>query len=180
VLIVLRTIGIFNAAIWLGSAIFFTFGVAPGIFSPEMRQVFAPPGAPLHEYYLGIIAQHLIGRYFTVNLVCSLIAIAHFFGEMIYTGKPFRRFTFTLLIGILSLGLLAGYVFAPKMKVVHHLKYRGTPEQQPLAEQQLKRLHAVSMTGNLVSLIALIIYTWQVTNPSDPMRFVGATSKFRG
>ena len=30
------------------------------------------------------------------------------------------------------------------------------------------------------SLIALVLYTWKVTNPSDPMRFVGATSKFRG
>jgi hypothetical protein len=28
-------------------------------------------------------------------------------------------------------------------------------------------------------LIALMLYTWQVTNPSDPTRFVG-TAKFRG
>ena len=122
----------------------------------------------------------LIGRYFTVNLVCCHIAIAHFFCERSYAGKPFRRFTFALLIGILSIGLLTAYVFAPKMKAIHHLKYRGTAEQQPVAEQQFKRLHAVSMTGNMLSLIALVIYTWRVTNPSDPMRFVGATSKFRG
>lgn len=179
-LVVLRAIGIFNAAIWLGSAVFFTFGVAPGIFSPGMKEVFAPQGAPLEDYYLGVIAQQLIERYFTVNLVCCLIALAHFFGEMIYAGKPFRRFTFSLLVGILALGLLITYVFAPKIKTVHYVKYRGTPDQRPAARQQMSRLHAISASGNLLSLIALVLYTWKVTNPSDPMRFVGATSKFRG
>jgi uncharacterized membrane protein len=179
VLIFLRIVGVFNAAIWLGSAMFFTFGVAPAIFSDEMKQVFAAPGNPLREYYLGVIAQHLIGRYFTLNLVCCLIAIGHFFAEMIYAGKPFRRFTFGLLVGILALGLLAGYVFAPKIKELHRLKYRGTAQEQTVATPQLSRLHGVSMTGNLIGLIALVIYTWQVTNPSDHMRFVSA-QKFRG
>ena len=181
VLLVLRAIGIFNAAIWLGSAVFFTFGVAPGIFSPAMKAIFAPSGAPLEDYYLGVIAQQLIERFFTVNLVCCLIALAHFFGEMIYAGKPFRRLTFSLLIGILAVGLLTTYVFAPKMKAVHDTKYRGAPHQRPAAKQQFSRLHAISSSGNLLCLIALAVYTWQVSNPSDPMRFVGATSsKFRG
>lgn len=170
-LIVLRIIGVFNAAIWLGAAIFFTFGVAPGVFGDEMKKVF--PGE-----YTGFIGQVLIGRYFTFSLVCGLIALGHFFAEMIYTGKSFRRFTFTLLAGVLALGLLGGSVFAPKIKALHHLKYRGPADQRPAAEQQLKRLHAVSASANLLSLIALVLYTWQITNPSDPTRFVGST-KFR-
>jgi hypothetical protein len=172
VLLVLRIIGVFNAAIWLGSAVFFTVGVAPGIFSEEMKRVFGP-------YYIGVIGQNVIGRYFAVNLVCCGIAFIHFFAEIIYTGKPFRRFTFGLLIGILSLGLLGAYVFAPKIKTVHHLKYMGDPVVRPTAQQQLTRLHAVSSIGNIISLIALIIYTWQVTNPPDYTRFVSA-QKFRG
>ena len=181
VLLVLRAIGIFNAAIWLGSAVFFTFGVAPGIFSDDMKKVFAPQSSALGDYYLGIIAQQLIGRYFTVNLVCCLVGLAHFFGEMIYMGKPFRRFTFSVLIGILAMGLLTAYVFAPKMKEVHRIKYSGTPDQRAAATQQFSRMHAISSVGNLLTLIGLLLYTWQVSNPSDPMRFVGATSgKFRG
>ena len=180
VLVFLRAIGIFNAAIWLGTGVFFTFGVAPGIFSDAMKEVFVPKDSPLGDYYLGIIAQQLIERYFTVNLVCCLVALAHFFGEMIYAGKPFRRLTFSLLIGILAIALLTTYVFAPKIKAVHYAKYRGAPDQRPAARQQMSRLHAISASGNLLSLIALVIYTWQVSNPSDPTRFVGATSKFRG
>jgi hypothetical protein len=144
-----------------------------------MKQVFAPPGAPLGNFYLGLIAQNLIDRYFALNLICCIIALGHFFAEMIYAGKPFRRLTFALLLGLLSLGLLGGYVFSPRIKAVHDIKYRGKPEERAAATQQLARLHAVSRTGYFVSLVALIIYTWQVTNPSDHTRFVSA-SKFRG
>jgi hypothetical protein len=172
VLVVLRIIGTFNAAIWLGSAIFFTFGIAPATFSAEMKRVFG-------EYHTGVIAQHLITSYFTVNLICGIIALAHFFAEMIYAGKSFRRFTFTLIVLMLGLGLAGGRIFAPKIKSVHQIKYRGPAEERPRATQQLARLHAVSMTGNLLSLIALIIYTWQVTNPTEQTRFVSA-QKFRG
>lgn len=165
-------LGIFNAAIWLGSALFFTFGVAPGVFSPEMKKVFG-------DEYTGFIGQQLIGRYFTVNLICCLIGIGHFAAEIIYAGKPFRRLTFGLLIGMLALGVLGGYLFSPRIKTLAHQKYRGPVEQRPAAAADLKRLHAMSMIGNTLSLLALIVYTWQVSNPPDPMRFVG-TGKFRG
>lgn len=171
-LVVLRIIGTFNAAIWLGSAIFFTFGIAPATFSAEMKRVFG-------EYYTGIIAQNLIASYFTVNLICGLIALAHFFAEMIYAGRPFRRFTFGLIIVMLGLGLVGAKIFAPKIEVLHQIRYHGNPDDQPRAKQQFARLHAVSATGNLISLIALVIYTWRVTNPTDHTRFVSA-QKFRG
>jgi hypothetical protein len=172
VLVVLRSIGIFNAAIWLGSALFFTFGVAPAVFSDEMKRVFG-------QYYTGIIAQNIIGRYFAVSLICGVIALGHFFAEIIYAGKFFRRFQFSLIVLMLVLGLLGGYLFAPKIKVTHHIKYLGPVEQREAAQKQLARLHAVSMTGNLFNLIALIVYTWRVTNPPDQTRFVSA-QKFRG
>src|SRR6185503_21313236 len=104
VLAVLRIIGTFNAAVWLGSALFFTFGVAPAVFSDEMKRIFG-------DYYTGVIAQNIIGRYFVVNLVCAVIALGHFFAEMIYAGKPFRRFQFSLIVLMLVLGLLGGFLF---------------------------------------------------------------------
>jgi hypothetical protein len=179
VLIALRIVGLFNAAIWLGSALFFTFGIAPAIFSDEMRQTFAPSGGAMGDYYLGVIAQHLIGRFFTVNLICGVVALAHFFGEIIYAGRPFNRLTLGLIVGILGFGLFASAVVSPKVKTLHQAKYRGPVEQRPAAAQQLARLHAVSMSGNLLSLIALALYTWRASNPADHLRFVG-TQKFRG
>jgi hypothetical protein len=172
VLIALRAIGFFNAAIWLGSAIFFTFGIAPGIFSDELKRIFG-------DYYTGVIGQNLIGRYFVVNLICGVVAVAHFFAEIVYAGKPFRRLTFGLLIGIISVGLLASQVFSPKIKAVHQLKYRGPLDQRDAAARQFSRLHAVSSVGNLLCLLALVVYAWQVMNPPDSTRFA-PTQKFRG
>jgi hypothetical protein len=172
VLLLLRIVGTFNAAIWFGSAVFFTFALTTGIFSEETKRVFG-------DYYTGVIAQTLVGRYFIVHLVCGVIALLHFFGEMSYAGRPFRRFTFGLLIVVLSLGLLGGFVFMPKLKELHQVKYRGAPEQQERAKQQFTRLHVTSRIGDIISLIAILIYTWQVTNPPDHTRFVSA-QKFRG
>ena len=171
-LAVLRIIGTFNAAIWLGSAVFFTLGVAPGVFSAEMKKLFG-------DYYVGIIGQQLIGRYFAVNLICGLIAVAHFFAEMVYSGKRFRRFQFGLIALVLALGLIGNYMLSPRIKALHHAKYLGSVDERETARKQLSRLHAVSATGNLVCLVALVIYTWRVTNPPDPTRFVMA-QKFRG
>ena len=178
-LIVLRIIGVFNAVLWLGGALFFTIGVQPGVFSPEMKQVFAPPGAALREYYLGFIAQQLLARYFTLNLICALIALAHFFAEMIYAGKPLRRFTLGVLVGVLGFGLFSSHYLTPRMTRLHHDKYRAAPARQITAAAQFRKLHGLSSAGNVLALIALALYTWQVTNPNDPTRFVG-TAKFRG
>lgn len=171
-LIILRTIGIFNAAIWLGAGIFFTFGIAQAPFTAEMKRIFG-------DEYTGIIAQNFIGRFFALNLICGVIALLHFFAEIIYAGKSFRRFTFALLAVMLGLSLAGAYGFTPRLKALHRLKYHGTAEQMPRARTQFAQLHGVSMVGNLLSLIALVIYTWQVTNPPDPTRFIG-TPKFRG
>lgn len=171
-LVFLRTVGIFNAAIWLGAGIFFTFGIAPASFTPEMKRIFG-------EYYVGVIAQNFLGRMFTLNLICGGIALLHFFAEMIYAGRPFRKFTFALLVTMLGLSLLGGFVLSPRLKALHHLKYRGPAQQIPQAKAQFARLHGLSMAGNLLSLIALVIYTWRVAHPPDPTRFVG-TPKFRG
>lgn len=165
-------VGIFNAAIWLGSAIFFTFALTTGVFSEEFKRVFG-------GYYTGIVAQTLIGRYFIVHLVCSVIALAHFFGEIVYAGRPFRRIMFGCLLGVLVLGLIGGQFFAPRLEKLHEAKYRGTPEQKTAAQPQFSRLHALSRITDVLSLIVIIVYTWQVANPPDQTRFVSA-QKFRG
>jgi hypothetical protein len=59
------------------------------------------------------------------------------------------------------------------------VRYRGPLEQRPDAEKRFARLHGISASANLLTILALFVYTWQVTNPSDPTRFVG-TAKFRG
>ena len=165
-------VGVFNAAVWLGSAVFFTFALTSGIFSEEFKRVFG-------GYYTGIVAQTLIGRYFVVHLVCAIIALVHFFAEMAYAGRPFRRIMFGCLLGVLALGLIGGQFFAPRLNRLHEAKYRGSPDQKAAAQQQFSRLHALSRIADVLGLLVIVAYTWQVANPPDQTRFVSA-QKFRG
>ena len=45
----LRFIGVANAAIWFGSAIFFTFAAGPAFFTTEMVHIIPPPYNGLAE-----------------------------------------------------------------------------------------------------------------------------------
>ncbi len=53
----LRFIGLTNAAVWFGAAVFFTFVGGPAFFSPEMKHLLPPP-------YNGAAAELMIARVF--------------------------------------------------------------------------------------------------------------------
>src|ERR1039457_449261 len=68
----LRFVGILNAAVWFGGAVFFTFWSGRAPFSPEMKALLGPQNYP---YFSGAIAQILIARYFNLQFTCSIIAV---------------------------------------------------------------------------------------------------------
>ncbi|MBI3415285.1 MAG: DUF4149 domain-containing protein [Verrucomicrobia bacterium] len=174
VILVLRVVGLLNAAVWLGAAIFFTMVAAPAFFSPEMTHL-------LGRAYSGAAAQIVVKRYFIFHLVCSAVAIAHLVLEWLYCGKPLHRWLLYMLLGVLGAALLGGFVLTPKMKQLHYVMYaRGvTPAQQTQARSTFGLLHGLSQVGNLAVLAGLLVYFWQVNNPNTPMRFFSGT-KFRG
>ena len=176
-LVVLRFIGVINAAVWLGAAVFFTFGIAPAVFSPAMKGLFGDYG----DYYVGLIAQQLIARLFAVHAICGVVALIHFFGEMFYAGRTFRKYMFALIVVALGLGILGGTVLQPKLKSLHRTKYSRSSSdlERASAKRYFTWLHAGSQIGNMLTLILVVIYTWRVSNPPAATRFV-STHKFRG
>ena len=68
----LRIVGLLNAAVWFGAAVFFTFGVGLVPFSPEMKTLLGSNNAP---YFSGAIAQIFIARYFHFQLACGAVAV---------------------------------------------------------------------------------------------------------
>jgi Domain of unknown function (DUF4149) len=173
----LRFIGVLNAAVWLGSAIFFTFCVGPGIFSKAMSQELGPQNYP---YFSGVIAQILIARYFHLQMACGLIALLHLIAEWLYLGKPLQQLWFGLLLTLLFIVLLGNYWLQPQLKQFHKIKYavKSSPEQRQNAIQSFRSWHGASQVLNLLVLGSLGIYLWRTANPPDPTRFV-STSKFR-
>ena len=170
----LRFVGILNAAVWFGAAIFFTFGVGLAPFSPEMKTLLGPNNAP---YFSGAIAQILIARYFRCQAVCAVIAVLHLLAEWLYLGKAPQKLQAGLLVVLASVALAGGFWLQPRMKTLHATKYglNTRPEARLAADRTFKAWHGVSQVINLLMVGGLAAYLWRATNPSDPTRFVSAT-----
>jgi hypothetical protein len=174
----LRFVGILNAAVWFGGAVFFTFWSGRAPFSPEMKALLGPQNYP---YFSGAIAEILIARYFNLQFTCSIIAILHLLAEWLYLGRFPQNARLALLLGLCLAVLAGGYWLQPRMKALHAIKYA---QNQPLrlresASRSFRAWHGISMGVNLLLVAGLAVYLWRVANPSDEMRFVSAV-KFRG
>ena len=180
-ILVIRFIGVLNAAIWLGASVFFTFAAQGTFFSAEAK------ATGLHPFWPGLFAQLMIGKYFQLQAICAAVAIVHLLADWVYLGRSLHRFTAGLLVALFLLGLIGGLVLQPKMRELHLIKYSMSPEYKPApmpaelrleAQASFKRWHGVAMSINVIVLGCLVFYFWRVTHPPDNLRFVGAT-KFR-
>jgi hypothetical protein len=153
----LRFVGLLNAAVWCGSAIFLVIGL-PALFSPEMKRLLTAAG-------VGFAAESVLARFFILQYWCGGIALAHYLG---------------LLVVILSLGLAGGLYAQPKMRALHITKYYArTSEQQTQAARAFAAWHTASEAVNLLIIAGLICYLWQVGRQSEQPRLL-SFSKIRG
>jgi hypothetical protein len=191
VILAIRFIGVLNAAIWLGSAVFFTCAAAPAFFSTDAKAL------GISTFYTGSMAQLVLARYFYVQHICGLIAVAHLLAEWVYLGRALQRFTFSLLVVLLCLGFAGGLWLQPKLKRLNLVRYSmsetlnardGSRQAQPVtipveeraaAEKAFRSWHPVSIFFNVVVLAGLVFYFWRVTHPPDDLRFVSTSTKFR-
>jgi energy-coupling factor transporter transmembrane protein EcfT len=167
----LRFLGILNVGVWLGAAIFFTFGAGPAIFSQDVQQ--ALQGVKNPQYSSGIIAQIIIARYFRLQMICCCVALIHVLAEWLYCGRAPRRFWLGLLIALILAGLVGDFWLQPKLKKLHTIKYSAAESQQTreAAGQSFGAWHGVSQSVNLLMLIGLATYLWRLTNPPEEGRF---------
>ena len=157
--VLLRFVGLVNAAVWLGSAVFLTFAAGPAVFSPQMAEV-------LPRYHAGRVAQILLSRYFILQYVCSGIAVLHLLAEWLYAGRKPGRFDVTLVSVLLGCALLGGIWLQPKMKQLHVVKYATNTSlvQKEAATRSFGLWHGVSQSFNLVLLGGILAYFWRKTN----------------
>ena len=155
-------LGIINAAVWFGAALFFTFGIAPAFFTPEMKRL-------LGEIYAGLVAQLVLERYFVLHYCCGAVALIHQLAEWVYLGKRLQRFTFGLLIGILLLAICGGAGLAPRLKELHRIKYspQSSPAQKEEAAATFRAWHGASQVMNLLVLAGLAALAWRLSIPTN-------------
>lgn len=166
----MRLVGIINAAIWFGAAIFFAVGVLPGVFSTEMHQLFRETAD--NPYYSGAVAQALFERYFTLQCVCGFVALLHLLAEKLYLGRPWPKIGTWVVVALFCLGLIGNFWLQPHMRDLRQIRYFGrTPEQKERAHRSFTAWHVVSEGVNLIVLGGLLFHLIRVTKPTGDGRY---------
>jgi len=175
---ILRFIGLANAAVWLGGAIFYTIGFAPVLLSQDIVTVLGPKNFP---YFSGAIAQVALQRYFYLQLTCASVALLHGVVEWLYLGRLPRRF-WTYLLVVLFWGSAAGsFWLGPKLRNLHRTQHlvKAAPGQREAAGKSFHTWQGVFQGLNVLMLAGVAVYFWRAANPPDELRFVGS-AKIRG
>lgn len=173
----LRFVGILNAAVWFGAAVFFTLGAGPATLSEQMKDLLGPKNYP---YYSVAVGQIIAARYFHLELACSVVAVLHVTAEWLYLGKVPQKVWRGLLVGLVAANLVGGVWLQPRLKALHHIRYSmaAQPERRQAANSSFRTWQSVNDVFNVALVGGLALYLWRVANPSDPARFVSAV-KFR-
>ena len=171
----LRFVGLINAAVWFGAALFITLGVEPAATSSEMRDLLSQRNFP---YFSIAVSQLIIGRFLQVYLVCTLVALLHLAVEWLYLGKYPHRLWLGFLVCLGLIGVGQTYWIFPKLRSWHYLRF--TPQGRNQAIDRSYRYGQAFFEGlNVLAIGGLGFYLWRLAHPPDVARFV-TTSKFRG
>ncbi len=164
----LRAIGIFNAAIWLGSSLFFAFIVAPTLLAGPMKTNLGP-------FWAGFATQAIIAKLFWIHHACATVALIASALEHFYAGRPMEKTLTWVLLLVLGLGLIGGFALQPVLKDLHLKKYQSRPNSPELIEasRSFGLWHGVSQVANLVCLAGISFYLWRTAFPSSAKRMAG-------
>ena len=166
-----------NAAVWLGTTVFYTLGANPVCFSPEITNMFK---AGADSYYPNVIAQTVMARYYVISLACGVVALLHFTAKWLYLGRQSRKFSLALVIAFFAITLIGSHGIQPKLGNLNERRFKATePAERQSAAKWFHILRAVEATFNYLMICGLVVYTWRIANPSDTLRFVSPV-KFRG
>ena len=173
----LRFIGIANASIWAGTAFFFTAVAGPALFSKETLEIFGGSNnLEAARFFAGSVAQILLDRYFSIQIVCGAIALLLLMAEWLYWGRPVQERTLLWAAGLFTLVLLGAYGFQPKLHQLHRTMYgvgaKVTYPQAQKARQTFSLWHGLSQAVNLVVCGGTLVYLWRVSQPPPSARFV--------
>jgi hypothetical protein len=162
----LRFLGVTNAALWFGASVFFSLSIWPAFSSNGMLSLLGRPHA-------GAAAQLVLERYFLLHQLCAAIALFHLVAEALYLGRIIHRLSLTLLLTLLTLGLVGGYALQPRLESLHTTKYHPTTleEDRAHAEFSFRLWQGVSWTLNLILVGGVWVHLIRVTRAPDTSRY---------
>lgn len=173
----LRFVGMLNAALWLGAAVFCSTALLVALNSQDALALLG------RRYFRQVstgIVQLIFTRLYYLQVICALVAWAHWLFEWLYQGRIPRRFWVGLLTGLFLLSLIGSLWLSPKLTTLHHRQYlpNQTTEQQAAAERQFRFWDGIFQVANLLMISGVTAYFWRVTHPPDELRPI-SSFKFR-
>jgi hypothetical protein len=172
----LRFIGLLNAGVWVGAAVFLVLVAEPALYSNAARAYLLKS----HGYFAGALDGVIRGRFLYFNLVCGGIAMAHLLAEWLYLGRPIRRISVWLVLILVAMAIVNIGVFETRVTVFHEARYRSaTPAARQEAQSAFERWRRASNTADLLMLGGLCFYLWSIVRDENVLRFVGAASPRR-
>lgn len=174
----LRFVGIANAAVWLGGAVFYTVAVRPAVISSDMQALL---GSKYFSYFSGGVGQIVLARYFYFHLACAAIALLHLLAERIYLGRTAHRLWLGLLVALFGFSLVGSVWLGPKLARLHRAQHvlHAAPSAREAAAKSFHLWHGVFQAVNVLMIGGVAVCLWRVANPPDELRFVGSP-KFQG
>jgi hypothetical protein len=170
----LRFVGLTNAAVWFGAAVFCLLGALPAASSREMEQLLGSNNFPFFSVAIGQVIE---ARYFHWHLLCSAVALLHLVAEWLYFGKYPQKVALGLLAGLCLIGFVQAYWLQPRLKDLHEAQ-RSRAQQREPAARAYQFSHGSAQVLNVLMLGGLALYLWRLANPPDVTRFV-TPAKFR-
>jgi len=169
--------GMLNAGLWLGAAIFCTLGVLPLVNSSKMMTLL---GQPYFSYMSGGIIRLILVRLFYWQIACAAIAWLHLVLEWLYLGRTPRRFWVGLLTLLFAASLATALWLNPKLTRLHRTQHalNVRPAEQEVAARTFRFWDGIFQAINVMLIGGVAIYFWRLTAPEDAPRFVTPT-KFR-
>lgn len=170
----IRIIGLFNAAIWFGMAVFFTAGVSPTFFSHKILSLFGGENSLYSRAYAGAVNVTVLEKYYYWHYICGVIAFCHLVFEWLFGGYLISRFKPSLLVLICSINLICGIFLMPPLKKFQLQKYdlKAPPTLREAASSSFKTLHLISYSLNLVVIVSTGLYFYNFTNHINEQRLV--------
>ena len=173
VLSAIKFAGVTIAAIWFGGTLFFTFFVAPAFFADPIKTLLPPP-------YNGQTIMYVFDRFYGMHYLFGTLALLHLGFDWIYTGKTLQRLNVILVGGALALAIFAGKWMDPKLEEYYRYKYAEqyqltvTEDEKSEYANSFGVWHGVSQGLNLLMLLGLWIYLWQMMHPNEGPKYLGS------
>ena len=150
--IIWHVLAVVNAAVWFGAGLFLTVVVGPNFFSPAVTDLVGRQNA-------GLIAQSVLAKYFVLQGVCTLVALALHLRSVTGGSALARRSRWGLAV-VLALVCVGGFWLQPKLVELNRQRYATTTstEERAVLARQFGMWHGVSQVGNLLVLIGALAH----------------------